>query len=329
MDDVHAFLGAVEVFFRHLAAVSFGALAIAVALHLVRLACRVRAWQNILAAAYAGARAPYARVFGAYMAGVGVNAVTPARSGDLVKLYLAKRQIPNSSYPTLGSTLVVETIFDFVVASALFLWALELGLLPGLPDLPSLPAFDWSFLTEHPRVAAMLGSVALGGLILLVGWASRQVVAFREKVEQGFSVLGDRRTFLTQVVSWQAASWLARVASIYFFLRAFHIEPTVETALAVLVVQALATMLPFTPGGAGTQQAVLVFALQGTAAASAVLSFSVGMQLATIAVNALVGFGALAAMLGTLRWRSRVFAPEEGLARREPAAAPSRSAARG
>ena len=289
----------------------------------------MRAWQNILRAAYPRSRAPYGGVFGAYVAGVGVNSIAPARAGDLVKLYLAKRRVRGSTYPTLGSSLVVETLLDFFVATALFLWALQLGLLPGVPDLPRIAAFDWSFVAEHPEVAAFLLSVLLGGGILLAAWASRQVVAFREKVAQGFAILGDRRAFLTQVVTWQAGSWVARVASVYWFLVAFNIEPALETTLAVVVVQGLSTMLPFTPGGAGTQQAVLVFALSGTAATSAVLSFSVGMQLAIAAANVAVGFAALAIMMRTIRWRDRVLAPEEGRATPEPAAARSRSALRG
>ena len=328
MDDVRAFLDALHAFFGHLAAVSFGALALAVALHVVRLSLRVRAWQNIVRASYPGARVPFTGVLGAYMAGVGVNAITPARAGDLVKLYLARRQVDGSSYPTLGSTLVVETLFDFVVATALFLVALERGLLPGIPHLPRLPAFDWSFVAEHPRIAALLASLLVAGAILLVVWASNHVVAFREKVTRGFAILGSWRAFLTQVVSWQAGSWVARVASVFCFLHAFHIEASADTVLAVVVVQGLATTLPLTPGGAGTQQAVLVFALAGTATTSAVLSFSVGMQLATVAVNVAVGFGAIAVMMRTLRWRSRVLAPEEGLATPTPAVARSRSARR-
>ena len=329
MEHVEAFAAAVEAFFRHLAAVGWAALALALVFHVVRLACRVVAWRNILKAAYPDTPIPLPSVFGAYVAGVGVNALTPARAGDFVKLYLAKHRIAGSSYPTLGSSLVVETLFDFAVASILFLAALQLGLLPGLPQLPSLPAFDWSFAVDHPRVTAVLASVALVAAILLATWASEHVVAFREKVARGAAVLRDRRAFARGVVSWQAASWAARVASVYWFLEAFHIPATFETVLAVLVVQGLATMLPFTPGGAGTQQAVLVFALAGTAARSAVLAFSVGMQIVTIAANVVLGFAAIALMMGTLRWRSRVFAPEEGLVTAKPAAARSRSAPRG
>ena len=325
MDDVRAFVDAFEAFVRHLAGVSFGALALALLLHVARLVFRVRGWENILRAAYPGTPIRFRSVFGAYVAGVGVNAIAPARGGDAVKLYLARHRIEGSSYPTLGSTLVVETLFDFVVASVLLLVALERGLLPGLPDLPGLPAFDWSFIVEHPRIAAVLACVLLAGLILLVTWASGHVVAFREKVTQGFAILGDWRVFGARVVSWQAASWVMRVASVYWFLEAFHIPATFETVLAVLVVQGLATTLPFTPGGAGTQQAVLVFALGGTAARSAVLSFSVGMQLATIAVNVALGFAAIALMLGTVRWRERVLAPDEGLTTPASAAVRSRS----
>ena len=306
MDDVRAFLDASEAFFRAIAAVAWGALALAVLLHLLRLVLRVRGWQNIIRAAYPGTRVPYRSVFGAYMAGIGVNAIVPARGGDVAKLYIAKHRVEGSTYPTLTSSLVVETLFDFVVASVLFLWAIQMGLLPGVPDLPRLPAFDWRFVVEHPRVAAFLGSVLLGGIILLIAWAARRVTAFKEKVAQGFAILRDRRVYLRDVVSWQAASWLARIGSTFFFLRAFHVDATVETTLAVLVVAGLSTVLPFTPGGAGTQQAILVFALAGAASSSTILAFSFGQQLVVTIVNVALGFGAILLMLGTLRWRRHV-----------------------
>ena len=127
-------------------------------------------------------------------------------------------------------------------------------------------------------------------------------------------------------VTWQAASWLARGAAVYFFLEAFGIPASIEATVTVLVVQGLSTLLPFTPGGAGTQQAVLVFAFAGTAAASNVLGFSVGMQLVTTGANVVLGFATIAIMLRTLRWRQHVFAPGEGLrpSRPPPAAEASK-----
>jgi uncharacterized membrane protein YbhN (UPF0104 family) len=340
VDDVRSFLDASEAFFRALAAVGWTSLGLAVFFQILRLTLRVRGWQNILRAAYPGSRVPFVQTFGAYIAGVGVNAIVPARGGDAVKLYLVKhRAVKEASYPTLASSLVVETLFDFVVASALFIWAIQAGLLPGVPDLPALDAFDWSFVVDHPRLAAFLGSLLLAGGILLAAWASRHVTAFKEKLMAGFAILRDRRVYLRDVVSWQALSWVARVGSTFFFLRAFHVDATAETTMAVLVVQGLSTVLPFTPGGAGTQQAVLVFALAGAASSSTILAFSFGQQLVVTIVNVGLGFGAILLMLGTLRWRRHVQSVEQeirggdagqaGATNGGPADAPSRSALRG
>jgi uncharacterized membrane protein YbhN (UPF0104 family) len=325
VDDVRAFIDAAQAFFDAIASVAWAPLVGAMVLHVVRLALRARAWQNILRASLPGSKVAYGSAFGAYVAGVGVNSIVPARGGDVVKVYLARHRIPESSYPTLGSTLVVETLFDFVVALALFLYALSLGILPGVPDLPHLPAFDWTFVVEHPRLSAFLGCVLVGCAIVFVAWASRRVTAFKEKVAQGFLILGDRRAFLEQVVSWQAASWIVRAVTVYLFLRAFHIDAGVQTVVAVLVVQGLSTLLPFTPGGAGTQQAVLVFVLRGTAAASTALAFSVGMQLVTVAVNVVLGFAAIAIMLKTLRFGRHVFGARKELATAESPPPNSRS----
>ena len=306
VDDLRTFLDWVQTFWEHISSVGWAALAIAVLLHVLKTTLRVRAWQNILRAAYPDAEVPFRGIFGAYFAGIGVNSIAPARGGDFVKLYLAKRRVAGSVYPTLGSTLLVETLFDFVVAGALLAWAIRRGLLPGVPDLPSLPAFDWSFVVEHPRVATVIGSVLLFAGILGVTWASRHVWEFWKRVRQGLAILSDRRAFLTQVVSWQLLAWVARIGAIYWFLRAFHIEATLEVAFAVIVVQTLSTLLPFTPGGLGTQQAILLFVLAGVASKSAVLAFSVGMHLATLVVNVVIGFGAMSVMLRTLRWRRKI-----------------------
>ena len=324
---MEALVRAAEAFFGYLGSIAWGAIAVAVACHVAKMAARARSWRNIIAAALPQADVRWRSVFGGYVAGVGVNALLPARAGDLLKLYLVKHRVRGATYPTLGATLVVETLFDFVVAAALFLSAIQMGLLPGLPDLPRLPAFDWRFVVEHPRAAAFLGSILLGAIILLVAWADRHVTAFKEKVTQGFAILRDRRLFLRQVVTWQAASWAARIGSTFFFLRAFHVDATVETTIAVLVVGGLSTMLPFTPGGAGTQQAILVFALAGAASSSTILAFSFGQQLVVTIVNVALGFGAILLMLGTLRWRRHVRGAEAEIKGSQPEGEPARGPA--
>jgi uncharacterized membrane protein YbhN (UPF0104 family) len=304
---VNAIFHAIGVFFEHLAAVEWRPLGIALLLHLLKLVLRTRGWRTILAAAYPDERVPWRGVLGAYVGGVGVNAITPARGGDIVKLYLARRQIPGSSYATLAATLVVETLFDFVVALLLFVWAVQQGVLPGLSVLERLPSVDWWWFVRHPRLSAIAAMVLVTvGLVL----ASRATTAFRRRFAAGFAVLRSPRRYVTGVVSWQAASWGCRIASTYFFLRAFGLDPVVHDALVVQVVQSLATLLPVTPGGIGTEQGLLVYVFRGESPATAVVSFSVGMHLALVAANVAVGFTAIGLMLRTLRWRRMVAAEE-------------------
>ena len=59
-----------------------------------------------------------------------------------------------------------------------------------------------------------------------------------------------------------------------------------------MVLCGASTLVPLTPGGAGTQQVMLTYALSQVATAAAILSFSVGMQAGITAVNALLGLAA-------------------------------------
>ena len=55
--------------------------------------CTSRAWRNVLAAAYPDERVRWLSIYAAYAAGVGVNAIFPARAGDVVRLTMAHRAV--------------------------------------------------------------------------------------------------------------------------------------------------------------------------------------------------------------------------------------------
>src|ERR1044071_9713290 len=191
-----AFLHAVAVFFEHLADVRWGALGLALACHVVKLLFRARAWQNIVRAAYPQTRLRYRSAFGAYVAGVGVNSIAPARGGDLVKLYLVKHRAEEARYPTLASTLVVETIFDFLVAGSLMIWALSIGVLPTHQVYSRIPTVDWKFFLRHEQATAIgLGVIAVL-LVVLALWARRRVEEFWSRVKLGFAILSDPSKFI-------------------------------------------------------------------------------------------------------------------------------------
>ena len=73
------FWDAVSVFAERLGGVEWRFLILGLAFHLLNLILRTRAWRNILQAAAPKVTVGWPGVFGSYMAGVGVNAVAPAR----------------------------------------------------------------------------------------------------------------------------------------------------------------------------------------------------------------------------------------------------------
>jgi glycosyltransferase 2 family protein len=312
---VSEFFHAVAVFFDELASVGWGALAIALGLHFGKLVLRTFAWRNILAAAYPETRMPWRSVFGAYVAGVGVNSIVPGRGGDLVKLFLVRHRVAATTYTTLASTLLAETVLDLVLALAIFLWALTQGVLPGLHVLPNLPSFDWGWLLGHTKASATVVALLTVGAIALSWWASQHVSDFRARIGLGLVILRDRPRYLREVASWQLGSWVLRIASLYFFLEAFHVHASIHNALLAQVVDSLSTLLPFSPGGVGTKQGFLVFVLKGEASTSRLLAFSVGQYVAVTLFNVAIGAIAIFAMLRTLRLREilgRAKAAESG-----------------
>jgi uncharacterized membrane protein YbhN (UPF0104 family) len=253
-------------------------------------------------------------MFGAYVAGTGVNAIIPARGGDVVRLFLAKRQIEGSTYTTLVSTSLLQTMFDIAVASCFILWAVTQHVLPGLDALrsPSLPALDYGWAFRHPVAGLILVGLLLLFGTALVAWVAERVDEFKAKVAQGFAAVRDHSYYLRHVVVWQLLDWALRLATVFFFLRAFGIPATLRNALLVQVSQSLATIFPVSPAGIGTEQALLLYIFRNVTSKSLALSFSVGMRVTLIVVNAVVGFTAILLMTGTLRIRRTAEADRTG-----------------
>jgi uncharacterized membrane protein YbhN (UPF0104 family) len=301
---VGAFLHAVGVFFHHLAAVRWDALALALACQLLKLLLRGSAWRAILQAAYPAERVRYWSTFGAMVAGGAVNAIVPARGGELVKLYLVRRRIPGATYATLTPTLLVETIFDMVVAGALLAWALSIGVLPTHEVYARIPTVDWKFFLRHERLTGIVLLVLLVLAAIGLLWARARIERFAEHVAQGFAALRDRPAFLRRVVLPQALSWVCRIATLFFFLRAFRVHATVHNALLAQVVESLATLFPATPGGAGTKQGLIVFLFRHEAVSrTQLLAFSVGMNIALSVVSVVLGLAAIGLMARTLSFK--------------------------
>jgi uncharacterized membrane protein YbhN (UPF0104 family) len=299
--SLRGLIDAFQAFAERLAAVHWGLLAAAIALGFLNLALRSRAWQQILWAAMPRERIRYRTAFGAYCSGVGVNAIVPARGGDLVKMFLVVRSNPRARYPTLTGTLVAETLFDFAVAGALLVWVLLAGVLPGV-RFPDLPTFELSAAVRHPEVTLVIvAALAVLGMLL-----ARRVRSFWRQFGQGLVIVRTPGRYLRSVVSYQALGWCCRVGAAYAFLEAFGVPGSLRNALIVQVAGSLGSLLPATPGGVGPKQALLVVMLAGEAGRTDVLAFSAGMELSLVVANVALGAACLALMIRNLNFRRAI-----------------------
>jgi hypothetical protein len=294
--------------------------AIGVLVYLVSQAVRTRSWFTILRAAYPDAHALRARdVMRAYLAGSGVNAIVPARGGDVLRLVIVHRRIEGARYPTLAATLLPETLFETAFGAGLVIWALANGFLPVPTAAGELPAVDVSLFISHP-VASTLGAAAIAG----AGWWI--VRRLRHQLRQGMAILGQPRRFVTGVASWQALARVIRLGSLTAFMAAFHLPVTPSTVVLVMAAQGAGRIIPLAPASAGLRLAMLSYgfvAVTGQSvdiAAITVFTFGVGAILALASV--VIALVIIVSEFGTLNPRQAARNAGQRIPAEEPTKSP-------
>jgi uncharacterized membrane protein YbhN (UPF0104 family) len=264
-------------------------LVLALTLQLTTLAFRALAWRNVLAAAYPQRQIPVFSLGCAYAAGMALNAYLPARGGEGAKVALARAQIPGSCVPTIAASLTVLVVVDAIFGASLIIALWATGVLPTLPSVPGL---------GFAPVAAALAAVIVLGVIAR---RSRAMLGrLLESATRGLAILRSPALYARSVLPFQLGAWASRIGVVYFVLQAFRIEAGLETALLVVVLHGLSTAVPV-PGGAGSQQILATYALQGVISTAAAVSFSVSMQVGVTAVNTAVGLAATMLLFRTVR----------------------------
>jgi uncharacterized membrane protein YbhN (UPF0104 family) len=276
-------------------------LAIALGLHLLSLLVRSGVWCGILRAAFPERRVDLRATVWAYLAGVGANAVAPFRGGDIVRVYAVRRQLADAPVATIVSTMVAETVFGAVMVALIVTATVAMGWLPPIVHLPDARAFEFSFYARHVRLLAIALGLLAVGMLLVAEWAAHHLRMVWRHLVQGLRILRSPGRFVRVVAAPQLVDWMLRVGVAYFMLAAFGIPAAVRYALLVVVIDSVSTVLPFTPGGVGAQQSLLVFALAGVATSGQVLAFSIGAQAVIVVFNILLGLVAIFALFGHVR----------------------------
>lgn len=316
---------AAELILRDTAEVDPFLLGLGVVLYVVSQAIRTRGWHTIIQAAYPDSTLRARDTCVAYLAGSGLNAVIPARGGDVVKLTLVRRRVEDSSYATLAGTFVPETVFETLFGTALVVWALARGFLPVPTSSGELPSIDVTLIIQHPLLTvAVVAAVAV--LLVLVGRRLRRgATTVVERFRIGLTIFGTPRRFITGVASWQALARVVRLGSLAAFMAAFQLPVTLTTVVLVMAAQGGGRIIPLAPASAGLRLVMLSYGFVETTGQAVniaqITAFTFGVGATLMVTGLVIAVIILWRELGTLNPRKAIRAAREAVTP-DPAAEP-------
>jgi hypothetical protein len=223
---------------------------------------RMRAWHAALAEVAPNVR--YRDVVVAHLGGAGFNGVIPAHGGDVVKLALLKRRVPDTRIGLLLGTLGPPAAIEALLTALLLVWALSTGVL-GTPSPGQIPL---------PLVGAA-AAVAAGALWLLARKAPRLL----RDVRKGMAALRHPGELMRSVAPWVVVARFFRLAAIACFLVAVGLPATLTAVLLVMAIQGGV-------GSTGPASAPVRMAVLAASLPAAVGVHSVSLQTAAALIGA-------------------------------------------
>ncbi|OLC55835.1 MAG: hypothetical protein AUH85_08330 [Chloroflexi bacterium 13_1_40CM_4_68_4] len=217
----------------------------------------LRSWRWSLLLAQGSERRPGGlRLLVILMLGWFVNAIVPAKLGDLYRSYLVKRNFGVSLSRTVG-VVVSERVLDLVVAFALMVLG---GYIAFGRELP----VDSLFVFVS---AAVLAALMAAGFVVIYALAprlerffptemARVVGLFREGVLHSFRAL-PLAGVLTVLI------WLAEAGHLFFVVHGLGLDLRASGVIFVAVAASILTAVPLTPAGFGFVEIAMVVLLTG------------------------------------------------------------------
>ncbi|MAQ85015.1 MAG: lysylphosphatidylglycerol synthetase [Maritimibacter sp.] len=243
-----------QTFLADLSEARIGWLIAAVAVFFAGYACRIARWRAMLQRD--NPTVSWATCAGPFMASIAANNVLPFRAGDILRVFAFRRRIGVGGAEVLA-TLVVERLLDLLV----LLMLMGGALLYFKPDTMALLGLG----------AGALIAIAFGILLVLlfpqvfrplVTWGVRLLGRLSPKVGNwveghATSVLDtaiwlSKGAVMPRLLAWSVVAWLFEGLVFYSVAQSL---PAIADAMGgwlALPVGTLATLIPSTPGYAGT-----------------------------------------------------------------------------
>ena len=196
-------------------------------------------------------------VFSAYFVGIFANGVLPGRVGEVARIGVLMRRMPERERPGLWQALIGSVLAHRI-----------------LEVFPSIALVTWVLADANIHTAArtaLWGVLIAGIAFVVVGVALARRHEQRGEDEGRFAGtlararegLGILRRPVPSLISagWQTLAWVLQLGAVWAALIAFNIHLPVVAAAAVLAVMNVALILPLWPGNVGIQQAAIVVPL--------------------------------------------------------------------
>lgn len=310
MFAVFAFILATRVdfheFSRSFLEVSWTFVLLAVLANLISIMLKVSSWKIIFDYSFRDARGRWTDLTSALMIGFLVNAVFPARMGEIARAFVISRRQSRRgeqvSKSTVFGTIVLERVFDGVVMGMIVVYGIVHMDLPAWADKGALVLvvislfFAAALVTlEIKRKKLKAGSAA--------AWANHRehhsfwrrlntrVYGIIARFSEGQKVLRSPGR-ITAIFCTTSASWIMQMIAVYFTLHAFHLNGIgMLGALLLLILINVAGALPATPANVGVFQLATVIPLVVTynIPETTALAFSIGLQVIEGSIGVGVG----------------------------------------
>ena len=223
-------------------------------------------------------------VFSAFSVGLFANAVLPGRIGELARVAVLTRKMPErkGAWATLVGTVFAHRVFDVVPVMLLVLYVVATANIPTSVSASLIAAicvgialFAFAFVSAHRPHEA----VALEGR----GRAQRLIAMARQGLGVMRSPVGAAGAIVFQILGW-----ICQLLAVWTAMRAFDIHSPLPAAGVVLLLMNVVTIFPFWPGNVGLVQVAIASALAGYGVAyGRGIAYGFGLQ----AIEASVGIG--------------------------------------
>jgi uncharacterized membrane protein YbhN (UPF0104 family) len=223
-------------------------------------------------------------VFSAFSVGLFANAVLPGRIGELARVAVLTRKMPErkGAWATLVGTVFAHRVFDVVPVVLLVLYVVATANIPTSARASLIAAicigialFAFAFVSaRRPQEPAPVEGR---------GRAGRLIAMARQGLGVMRSPLG-----AAGAIFFQIAGWVCQLFAVYTAMRAFDIHSPLPAAGVVLLLMNVVTIFPFWPGNVGLVQVAIASALAGYGVGySRGIAYGFGLQ----AIEASVGIG--------------------------------------